>query len=590
VKGVAPGLIGFALATALTSFAASSAAQIDILSQDIAIDVSGEPGATALTIDANVQATAQANSMVFERPLLEITLATVDGQPVTVEPHPLYPEWASVLVFPAPLAAGAEAEIHLELAGMPNCTVAGYPGVFCRRSVDETVLTTAMPGVAWHLANLYEIDPFVATIAVRARDGHTVLAGAHDAESIEPGGDGTTTHHFVVDIATEYLAIYAGEADTVEVDGVRVIHHGAKHDADNVAFAAEVMGGVLPILEADYGELPIEGARIVVVPDDFGFGALGLLGTVFVNELVVGPADYLIEQGMAHELSHSWWGNLACSADPDEARFFGESFAEYAGWRALGELRSDAVRTAGMRMNAVWYMYRRPDDADVPIVSSAVNGSPAAIHVLYHKGPLVVRTLEEAVGEEAFVQALRAFVERGYGGLSLEAFAADILAASGYDAAADVEQWLRRTGFPRISVSSQVADDGVTLSFTTDDEFTLGLPVRLVFSDGRTIEERLELSPGTRDHALALDERPIAVEVDPRWTAVREITPAIVGDVTLDGEVDGADLVALAVAYGGQLPLGRRVDGAYDPLFDVDRDRAVGNADLELVRAAIAAR
>ena len=294
---------------------------------------------------------------------------------------------------------------------------------------------------------------------------------------------------------------------------------------------------------------------------------------VLLNEVVVGPADYLIEQGMAHELSHSWWGNLASGSDPIEQRFLGEAFAEFSGWRALGELRNDDVRTSGMRMNAVWYMYRRPNDVDVPVISNETQSSPVVIHVTYHKGPLVLRTLEQAAGEEAFAEALRNFLARGYGGLSLAGLIEDIAAVSDYDATADVEQWLRGTGFPRVAVTSRFEGGAVQLSLATTGEFTFALPVRIVLSDGRTIEER-----------------PIAVEIDPRWTAVREVTAALPGDVTLDGEVDGADLVATAVLHGGVLPVERRIDGRYDPLYDLDRDGIIGDADLELVRASISAR
>ncbi|HZO13414.1 MAG TPA: hypothetical protein VFB62_09140, partial [Polyangiaceae bacterium] len=363
------------LGASIFLLAGASAAQVDIVSQDIAMDLSGPPESMTLVIDASVQATAAASSFVFYRPLLDITLAQVNGQPVTVEPHPTYPEWATRVIFSQPLATGDTAQIHLELAGTPTCSVTGYPGVFCARSDSETVLTTAYPGVAWYLVNLTGLDPFIGSIAVRAGDAQTVLAGARDAESIEAHGDGTSTHHFGIDVATELLAVYAGEADTLEMDGVRVIHHAGQHDAENVALAAEVTRGVLPILEGHYGELPIEDARIVVVPNNFGFGGLGLLGTVLLNEVVVGPADYLIEQGMAHELSHSWWGNLASGSDPIESRFLGEAFAEFSGWRALGELRNDAVRTSGMRMNAVWYMYRRPNDVDVPVISNETQSS-----------------------------------------------------------------------------------------------------------------------------------------------------------------------------------------------------------------------
>jgi hypothetical protein len=573
------------------SFAGTSVAAFDIVAQDLQIDVTGAPDATVLTVDATIDITSDTSSIVFYKMALNATAATLNGAPVTVEPHPSYPQYLSRVVPAAPLAAGETVTLHLELGGTLNCTVPGFPGVSCWRTSDETILTPSMPGAAWYLINMDGADPFLGSIAVRAPDGQTVIAGSN--EEIEVHGDGTSTHRSDFAPATEVLGLYAGAADTIEVsDGfpVRAVHHAQDHNPENVAFAAQVTSDLLPILESHYGELPIEEARIVVVPSDFGFGGLGLLGTVLLNEVVVGPAAAILEQGMGHEFSHSWWGNLACGNDPIERRFLGEAFAEYAAWRALGELRGDALRTSGMRMNAVWYMYRRPNNVDVPVLSAATADSPVAVHVIYHKGPLVLRTVEEAAGPEAYAEALRAFLHRGYGQLSMDGFIADVKAASGYDAAADVDQWLRNTGFPIVAAGATVDESAVHLSLTSAAEFNFALPVRVVFSDGRTVDERLELAPGLVEHEIAIDDRPIAVEIDPRWTAVREITPALPGDVTLDGEVDGADLVAVAVAHGTELPLQRRIDGGYDPLYDLDRDLLVGDADLELVRAAVAAR
>ena len=80
-----------------------------------------------------------------------------------------------------------------------------------------------------------------------------------------------------------------------------------------------------------------------------------------------------------------------------------------------------------------------------------------------------------------------------------------------------------------------------------------------------------------------------AVEVDPEWSMAREIAPALPGDVTLDGRVDGADLIALALQQGRYLPELRRVDGGYDPLYDLARDGVIDAADMQVVLDAVAA-
>ena len=54
---------------------------------------------------------------------------------------------------------------------------------------------------------------------------------------------------------------------------------------------------------------------------------------------------------------------------------------------------------------------------------------------------------------------------------------------------------------------------------------------------------------------------------------------------------DGADLIEVALRVGGFLPDKRRLDGKYDPLYDLNGDRKIDDADLDAVASgATAAR
>jgi hypothetical protein len=168
----------------------------------------------------------------------------------------------------------------------------------------------------------------------------------------------------------------------------------------------------------------------------------------------------------------------------------------------------------------------------------------------------------------------------------------EIAAASGADASAEVDQWLREIGFPRLAVASETrpsaAGDGaeVVLRIDSQGAFDYRAPVHLVNGDGTITEHEIELHPGQTEHVLSAATRPVAVELDPRWTLVREVLPALAGDVTLDGTVDAADLIEIALRDGAELPEERRVDGSYDPLFDVNGDHHIDGADLDAARAA----
>jgi hypothetical protein len=240
-----------------------------------------------------------------------------------------------------------------------------------------------------------------------------------------------------------------------------------------------------------------------------------------------------------------------------------------------------------MRMNAVWYMYGRPNDHDLPIIDPALRDSDVFVHVTYHKGPLVVRAFEELVGEAAFTKALKLLVARGLGETSVAALIDDVMTTSNVDLSGPVQQWLMQTGFPHVAVGASVGNGLVSLELTNADPFHISLPVTIVYPSGAEDHTVLAIGAGTQIYELVLAEPPAEVRIDPAWTMVREVSPKQRGDVTLDGRVDGADLMAVALATGTALPEERRIDGGYDPLFDVNGDRRIDDADLAALLTAV---
>jgi pyrroline-5-carboxylate reductase len=78
-------------------------------------------------------------------------------------------------------------------------------------------------------------------------------------------------------------------------------------------------------------------------------------------------------------------------------------------------------------------------------------------------------------------------------------------------------------------------------------------------------------------------EHAVLVEVDPRWTLVRAVKPAVAGDVSGDGRIDAVDWMELALRAGTRRPDTRRVDTGFDPLYDVNDDGTVDDDDFDAV-------
>jgi hypothetical protein len=570
--------------------AAPAAALPDVIRQDLSLDLTGST--LRVEIDAIIAVEAGDDALPIYTLGVAALVIEANGAPATLESDPRYDGLVQWLSLPADSAGLVD--VHMVLEGPPACRSALRPGMdACTWQSEERFLPPAEPGAAWYLTNLFTTDPFAGSVIVRAPEGLEVTAGQGAPTHVSAEGD-VVERRFDLVVETELLFVHARHMALVEEtagDGTKVTG-GVATEAARAPMArmVETAARVLPLYAEMFGALPLDEIHLLPVSGRFPFGGLGLLGDIVLGDFITLPAfDYLLVQGAAHELAHSWWGGMTSAVDPAEGGFLQEAFAEYSAWRALGAA-DEAVRTSGARMNAVWYMTQVTPSQDAAILD--VDDPDVYILVTYHKGSVVLRTLAERVGEDLFTDALAALVARGPGRLTVAGLLEEIRDVSGLDLEQDASQWLERPGFPVVRVGVQVGVEvgvevgvqGTSLSADVSGSFAIDLPLRIVTSDG-AVEERL-LPRGAQ--ALPLDPRTVLVEVDPRWTLVRKVEPALFGDVSLDGRVDAVDLMEVALRAGGRVPDERRQDGGYDPLYDLNDDGRIDAADLDVVAAAAA--
>lgn len=603
-----------ALGTALAAAPAHALDdELDVLREDIAVDAR----TTTLTIDTEVTAHALGTVTylwVFSHGWEEVTV-TVAGVPLVEDTANLprdYVGYVRLFQLATPVPAGTDFAFTLRYGGTPDC---GTFGQFeCRNTATDTLLLSSARA-PWYFDNLSSAvlgaDVWTGAITVRAAASREVTAGQGTATGVTTEADGSRTHRFAYDIPTSTLAVFVRDGAPVRVDGdvpFLGFHGGDAAETANLERFLQTASLAWSFYEKTFGATGVNEVHIMTVPSGFPFGGMGYIGNIFIGEFVLGDYAYLIEQGAAHEMAHSWWGGLASGVGDDG--FVHESLAEYSAWRALGAAKGDDERTTGVRMNSLWYMLGRTSEADIAVLDPALFDSPLAIYIAYHKTSTILRMLEEELGLETMDEVLRSFIEDGPMTLSIREIVARGGAAGGKDLTAFGAQWLERTGYPSVFVSASVerAGPGIGVGSAWDvglqfdqialeergalahDEigtpFALTLPVRLTFANGTVRDERVTLAQATDNVGWSSAEPPIEVAIDPRWTALR-IVHAKTPDVTLDGTIDAGDVMAVALRVGTAMPTTRRVDGHFDPLYDVDGDRAVDAADLAAVVRAI---
>jgi hypothetical protein len=548
---------------------------MDIVKQDIDVDLVSTNERLQVLLRLEVKLTASQSNLEVVAPSGTIDSAAIDGLPATFAVNDLL-----LVVTPAvPLAAGTHT-LQLRTDGVPSCVSAR--GRQCTRTLPFTFLTAFTELVRWYVIGT-GFDLFVGTVTVRVPANHLVslVQGATPTSTLN--ADGSQTFSFPYTTPTQNLALVSGELTaSTSRDGFVTGYSVDPATRPTMERLVADVARFYPVYSQLYGPLPLSHVSITFVPSDFVAGAMSEFGLIFANEVLARPELQYVSTQFAHEAAHFWWGNLASPQVP----FLSEGMAEYSLWRAREVLDGPAVAAAGRRMNATWYLYGRGAVGDRAILDRSISSSPAFVFVTYHKAAVVLRSLEEFVGTDAMTRGLRAAVQSNPD-LSVDAWLAAIQKETTINLAPWRRAWLEQPGFPVITVESAVVASGagqrVSLSMTLSGDFPMKAPLLFRFADGSSQRRAVSLSGHSAQFTETFDAAPLTIEFDPEWTSVREVVPALVADVTLDGDVDGADLIEVALHMETAMPTVRRQDGRYEPLFDLDGDRAVSGGDLDTV-------
>lgn len=166
--------------------------------------------------------------------------------------------------------------------------------------------------------------------------------------------------------------------------------------------------------ESLYGPYRWERYDILVLPPSFPFGGMENPRLTFATPTVL-AGDRSLVALIAHELAHSWSGNLVTNATWNDF-WLNEGFTVYFEHRIMEKLfgrRHDEMLARLGRDALVQSMADMPP-RDTWLVQEldARNPDAAVNDVAYEKGYLFLRSLEEAVGRERWDRFLRSYFDR----------------------------------------------------------------------------------------------------------------------------------------------------------------------------------
>jgi len=197
---------------------------------------------------------------------------------------------------------------------------------------------------------------------------------------------------------------------------------------------------------------------VLVLPPSFPFGGMENPRLTFATPTIL-AGDRSLVNLVAHELAHSWSGNLVTNATWNDF-WLNEGFTVYFERRIMeavyGREYSEMLARLGMQDLEEIVNELGPQSRNTHLLLDLKDKDPddAATKLAYEKGYFFLRLVEETVGRERWDGYLRDYFERNaFRSMTTERFVEDLRAnllsmVPGAEQKIDIEKWISGPGIP----------------------------------------------------------------------------------------------------------------------------------------------
>ncbi|KAB8234627.1 peptidase family M1-domain-containing protein [Aspergillus alliaceus] len=213
-------------------------------------------------------------------------------------------------------------------------------------------------------------------------------------------------------------------------------------------------------------EYPLPKADLLAV-HEFAMGAMENWGLVTYRTTAVlfdeGKSDTRyknrIAYVVAHELAHQWFGNLV-TMDWWNELWLNEGFATWVGWLAVDHFYPEwniwsQFAAEGVQQAFQLDSLRASHPIEVP-VKDALEVDQIFDHISYLKGSSVIRMLSDHLGRDTFLRGVANYLKsHAYGNATTNDLWSALSKASSQDVNSFMDPWIRKIGFPVITVTEE---------------------------------------------------------------------------------------------------------------------------------------
>jgi aminopeptidase N len=384
---------------------------------DLSFDEDADSLAGTTTIDALATQDLSAFNLDFQG--LEVSEVTVDGAELTITPA-------------APLSAGDAFSGAVTYSGTPGeITTPSSFAALGWISLDQGFAAFGEPAgsSAWYPVNEHPSDKATYTFEITVAKPNVAVANGILESTTDEGGSTTYRYQMNHPMAS-YLAVLAIGDLTVDEGtspgGVPMVSYFATRFAEPARYAFGIQGEMVDYFSSIFGAYPFDSYGALLLDGQFNF-SLETQGLSTFAPRVMQAAILRQPEGgdgtIAHELAHQWFGDSITPKTWQDI-WLNEGFATYASWlwfehtngkAVLGQIvqgNYDQVSGAEARERGA-----SEDAIQRNLLRFAITGDPTPNKLfdtpgVYYRGALVLHALRLTIGDEAFFDTLKTYVER----------------------------------------------------------------------------------------------------------------------------------------------------------------------------------
>jgi len=358
-------------------------------------------------------------------------------------------------------------------------------------------------------------DKATLDFIVTAPAHYQVVANGLKTEEKALDGDKKLTHwKETAELPTKVMVIGAAQFaidKAGEPDGIPVYSYVFPENKAVGFKSYAVAKEILPFYISKIG--PFAYQKLANVQSKTIFGGMENAGAIFYFENSVGDAG--IEELMAHEIAHQWFGDAA-SEKNFQNLWLSEGFATYMTHYYLeSKYGVDTLKKRMIKDRATAIAFEK--QRLTPVVDTTVKGNYMVLLNAnsYQKGGWVLHMLRRKLGEENFWKGIRDYYAKYDGGNANTNDLREIMEqASGKDLKQFFNQWLLTAGHPQLNINCSYDAVKGTLEIKVEQlqntlfEFPLELSV-----DGKKFV--IAVADKVATAKIASAEKPKSIIADP---------------------------------------------------------------------------